>query len=73
MKLPLSIATLAVCSLALAQREPLPAEPPETVKAELDLTYEVVLKDAKHGCWMRRPWFGQCVDAVDAWFQAHLK
>ncbi|MCB1092142.1 MAG: alpha/beta hydrolase [Verrucomicrobiae bacterium] len=36
-------------------------------------TRQVVLKDAKHGCWMRRPWFEQCVDAVDAWFQEHLK
>ncbi|MCB1237410.1 MAG: prolyl oligopeptidase family serine peptidase, partial [Verrucomicrobiae bacterium] len=36
-------------------------------------TRQVVLKDAKHGCWMRRPWFEQCVDAVDAWFREHLK
>jgi len=36
-------------------------------------TEQVVLKDAKHGCWMQRPWFEQCVDAVDAWFRAHLK
>jgi len=34
---------------------------------------QVVLKDAKHGCWMQRPWFEQCVDAVDAWFKEHLK
>jgi acetyl esterase/lipase len=36
-------------------------------------TRQVVLKDAKHGCWMQRPWFEQCVDAVDAWFKTHLK
>lgn len=36
-------------------------------------TKQVVLKDAKHGCWMQRPWFAQCVDAVDAWFREHLK
>lgn len=36
-------------------------------------TKQVILKDAKHGCWMQRPWFEQCVDAVDAWFRAHLK
>jgi gluconolactonase len=36
-------------------------------------TKQVILKDAKHGCWMQRPWFEQCVDAVDAWFKEHLK
>lgn len=36
-------------------------------------TKQVVLADAKHGCWMQRPWFEQCVDAVDAWFKEHLK
>ena len=36
-------------------------------------TKQVVLKDAKHGCWLQRPWFEQCVDAVDAWFRAELK
>lgn len=36
-------------------------------------TKQVVLADAKHGCWMQRPWFEQCVAAVDAWFQLHLK
>ena len=36
-------------------------------------TKQVVLKDAKHGCWMQPAWSGQCVDAVDAWFQEHLK
>lgn len=35
-------------------------------------TEQIVLKDAKHGCWMQRPWFEQCVDAVDAWFRKHL-
>ncbi len=35
-------------------------------------TKQVILKDAKHGCWMQRPWFEQCVDAVDAWFREHL-
>lgn len=34
---------------------------------------QVILKDAKHGCWMQHPGFEQCVEAVDAWFQAHLK
>jgi gluconolactonase len=33
---------------------------------------QVILKDAKHGCWMQRPWFEQCVNAVDAWFKEHL-
>jgi acetyl esterase/lipase len=36
-------------------------------------TKQVILKDAKHGCWMQRPWHEQCVAAVDAWFQEHLK
>lgn len=36
-------------------------------------TKQVVLANAKHGCWMQRPWFEQCVEAVDAWFQLHLK
>jgi acetyl esterase/lipase len=36
-------------------------------------TKQVILKDAKHGCWMQRPWFEQCVDAVDAWFKTSLK
>lgn len=36
-------------------------------------TKQVILKDAKHGCWMQRPWFEQCVDAVDAWFKESLK
>jgi gluconolactonase len=36
-------------------------------------TEQVILKDAKHGCWMQRPWFEQCVDAVDAWFKTQLK
>lgn len=36
-------------------------------------TQQVILKDAKHGCWMQRPGFEQCVEAVDAWFQVSLK
>jgi acetyl esterase/lipase len=36
-------------------------------------TKQVILKDAKHGCWMQHPWHAQCVDAVDAWFKEHLK
>lgn len=36
-------------------------------------TKQVVLKDAKHGCWMQRPWFEQCVDATDAWFREQMK
>ena len=36
-------------------------------------TSQVVLKDAKHGCWMQPAWSGQCVDAVDVWFREHLK
>jgi acetyl esterase/lipase len=36
-------------------------------------TKQVVLKDAKHGCWMQMPWFPQCVDAVDGWFKQYLK
>lgn len=36
-------------------------------------TKQVVLENAKHGCWMHRPWFEQCVDAVDTWFRQHLK
>jgi gluconolactonase len=36
-------------------------------------TKQVILKDGKHGCWNQRPWFEQCVDAVDAWFKEHLR
>jgi gluconolactonase len=36
-------------------------------------TQQVILKDAKHGCWMQRPWFEQCVEAVDAWFKVSLQ
>jgi acetyl esterase/lipase len=36
-------------------------------------TKQVILKNARHGCWMQRPWFDQCVDSVDAWFRLHLK
>lgn len=35
-------------------------------------TDQVVLKDAKHGCWNQQPWFDQCVDAVDKWFKTYL-
>lgn len=132
MKLPFLslISSVALCGSVHAQREPIPSDPPESVKAGLDLSHgktaeqdlkldlyleaspithftketgpvlfltgdldhperdasglekleglgvpakQVVLADGKHGCWMQRPWFGQCVDAVDAWFQEHLK
>lgn len=36
-------------------------------------TKQVVLKDARHGCWMQHPGFEQCVEAVDAWFKEYLK
>lgn len=36
-------------------------------------TKQVVLKDAKHGCWMQRPCFEQCLDATDAWFREYMK
>lgn len=36
-------------------------------------TKQTLLKDAKHGCWMQKPWFEQCVAAVDAWFKEQLK
>lgn len=36
-------------------------------------TKQVLIEGGKHGCWMRNPWFIPCVDAVDAWFQEHLK
>lgn len=36
-------------------------------------TKQTVLKHAKHGCWMQKPWFDSCVAAVDAWFREHLK
>ncbi|MFO1439223.1 MAG: alpha/beta hydrolase [Verrucomicrobiaceae bacterium] len=36
-------------------------------------TKQTLLKDAKHGCWMQKPWFDQCVTAVDGWFKEHLK
>jgi gluconolactonase len=35
-------------------------------------TKQIIFKDAKHGCWMQRPWFEQCVEATDAWFKEHL-
>ncbi|MBE2287246.1 MAG: alpha/beta hydrolase [Prosthecobacter sp.] len=36
-------------------------------------TRQTILKDAKHGCWMQKPWFEPCVNAVDGWFKEHLK
>lgn len=36
-------------------------------------TKQTILQDAKHGCWMQKPWFEQCVAAVDEWFKEHLK
>jgi acetyl esterase/lipase len=36
-------------------------------------TQQTILKEAKHGCWMQKPWFEQCVNAVDEWFKEHLK
>lgn len=36
-------------------------------------TKQTILKDAKHGCWMQKPWFEQCVTAVDAWFKEQLR
>lgn len=36
-------------------------------------TKQTLLKGAKHGCWMQKPWFDQCVSAVDAWFKEYLK
>ncbi|HEY2573372.1 MAG TPA: alpha/beta hydrolase [Verrucomicrobiaceae bacterium] len=33
----------------------------------------IILPDAKHGCWLQRPWFEQCVEAVDAFFKKQLK
>jgi hypothetical protein len=36
-------------------------------------TKQIVLKGAKHGCWLQPTFFEQCVDAVDAWFKEHLK
>lgn len=36
-------------------------------------TKQTILQDAKHGCWMQKPWFEQCVAAVDGWFKEHLK
>ena len=36
-------------------------------------TKQTILKDAKHGCWMQKPWFEQCVTAVDAWFREHWR
>lgn len=36
-------------------------------------TQQIILADAKHGCWLRAPWQEQCLQAVDAFFQSHLK
>ncbi len=36
-------------------------------------TRQVVLPDAKHGCWLQRPWFEECVNVVDNFFKEHLK
>lgn len=36
-------------------------------------TKQTLLQDAKHGCWMQKPWFEQCVAAVDEWFKEHLR
>lgn len=36
-------------------------------------TQQTILKDAKHGCWMQKPWFEPCVAAVDGWFREHLR
>ena len=36
-------------------------------------TDRVIIKGGKHGCWMQHPWFEQCVEAVDAFFQRQLK
>ena len=33
---------------------------------------QVIFKDAKHGCWLQRPWFEQCVESTDAWFKEHM-
>jgi acetyl esterase/lipase len=35
-------------------------------------TKQIVYKDAKHGCWLQRPWFEQIVEATDAWFKEHM-
>ncbi len=38
-RIVVTIAALAYCSPLLAQRAPLPTTPPESIKAELDMTY----------------------------------
>lgn len=35
-------------------------------------TDRIILKDAKHGCWMQPPGFELCVGAVDAFFKRQL-
>lgn len=34
---------------------------------------QVILAGGKHGCWMQMPWYEQCLGAVDAFFQKHLR
>lgn len=45
----------------------------EKLKSLAVPTERRVLADGKHGCWFQHPWFEQCVDAVDQFFQRHLK
>jgi acetyl esterase/lipase len=35
-------------------------------------TKQIIFPDAKHGCWLQRPTFEQCVDATGAWFKEHM-
>ena len=32
----------------------------------------IVVKDGKHGCWNRLPWFDEFVTAIDQWFKETL-
>jgi acetyl esterase/lipase len=45
----------------------------EKLKALGVPTQQVVLADAKHGCWMKAPWQEQCLEAVDTFFKTYLK
>ena len=36
-------------------------------------TQQVVLDGGQHGCWMKAPWQGQCIDAVDTFYKSHLQ
>jgi acetyl esterase/lipase len=36
-------------------------------------TQQIVLADAKHGCWLHAPWQEQCIEAVDTFFKTYLK